>query len=114
MARIRSHTLRNINDFTIQLGITRRHSYSYYGEMVKVRRVIPHPQYNELVIHDNDIALFQVCALSPSQHHRHIPIHSHQHVVCLLVHMTCSKFHKTRSSVTLSWCVRPWCVLTRP
>lgn len=55
-----SHTLRNINDFTIQLGITRRHSYSYYGEMVKVRRAIPHPQYNECVPHDNDIALFQV------------------------------------------------------
>lgn len=55
-----SHTLRNINDWTIQLGITRRHSHSYYGEKVKISRVIPHPQYNSEIIHDNDIALFQV------------------------------------------------------
>lgn len=55
-----SHTLRNINDWTIQLGITRRHSHSYYGENMKVRQVIPHPQYNSEIIHDNDIALFQV------------------------------------------------------
>lgn len=55
-----SHTLRNINDWTIQLGITRRHSHSYYGEKVKIRRVIPHPQYNSEITHDNDIALFQV------------------------------------------------------
>lgn len=57
-----SHTLRDIKDFTVQVGITRRHSYAYYGQMVKVQRVIPHPQYNAEIIHDNDIALFQVRA----------------------------------------------------
>lgn len=55
-----SHTLRNLNDWTIQLGMTRRHSHAHYGQKIKVKRVIPHPQYNELVPHDNDIALFQV------------------------------------------------------
>lgn len=55
-----SHTLRNINDWTIQLGITRRQSHSYYGEKVKIQRVVPHPAYNSEVAHDNDIALFQV------------------------------------------------------
>lgn len=59
-----SHTLRNINDWTIQLGITRRHSHTYYGQSVKVKKVIPHPQYNFNIAHDNDIALFQViCGL---------------------------------------------------
>jgi Trypsin len=55
-----SHTLRNLNDWTIQLGMTRRHSYDHYSQKIKVKKVIPHPQYNELVAHDNDIALFQV------------------------------------------------------
>lgn len=44
--------------------MTRRHSHTYYGQKVKVRRVIPHPLYNSFVAHDNDIALFQVKALS--------------------------------------------------
>ncbi|KAJ6642683.1 Enteropeptidase, partial [Pseudolycoriella hygida] len=70
-----SHTLRNINDWTIQLGITRRHSHSYYGENMKVRKVIPHPQYNSEVIHDNDIALFQL--------ESRVAFHEHLLPVCL-------------------------------
>ncbi|RVE39783.1 hypothetical protein evm_015567, partial [Chilo suppressalis] len=31
----------------------------YYGQKVKVRRVMPHPQYSIGVAHDNDFALFQ-------------------------------------------------------
>lgn len=49
-----------MNGWTIQLGITRRRSHAYYGQKVKVRRVVPHPLYNVGVAHDNDIALFQV------------------------------------------------------
>lgn len=52
--------MRNLNDWTIQLGMTRRHSHAHYGQKIKVRKVIPHPQYNDVVAHDNDIALFQV------------------------------------------------------
>lgn len=59
---IGNHTLINLNDWTIQLGMTRRHSHAHYGQKIKVKRVIPHPQYNDLVAHDNDIALFQVKA----------------------------------------------------
>lgn len=55
-----SHTLRDVKDWTIQLGITRRHTHSYYGQEVGVRMAIPHPQYDAYVAHDNDIALFQV------------------------------------------------------
>lgn len=53
-----STTHRNLNEWTIQLGMTRRHSHTYYGQKVKVSRVIPHPQYS--ANHDNDIAMFQV------------------------------------------------------
>lgn len=60
--RIHSKSLHNINSWTIQLGITRRNSHTYYGQKVKVQRVLPHPQYNLDVMHDNDIALFQVCS----------------------------------------------------
>lgn len=70
-----SHTLRNINDWTIQLGITRRHSHTYYGQKVKVRNVIPHPQYNSNVAHDNDIALFQLAT--------RVAFHEHLLPVCL-------------------------------
>lgn len=56
-----SISLHHINSWTIQLGITRRHSHTYYGQKVKVQRVIPHPHYNLEITHDNDIALFQVC-----------------------------------------------------
>lgn len=55
-----SKSLHSINNWTIQLGITRRNSHTYYGQKVKVQRVLPHPQYNLDVMHDNDIALFQV------------------------------------------------------
>ncbi|XP_072938514.1 atrial natriuretic peptide-converting enzyme [Epargyreus clarus] len=58
-----SHCVGNhsdVNGWTIQLGITRRRSHAYYGQKVKVRRVVPHPQYNIGVAHDNDIALFQL------------------------------------------------------
>lgn len=58
-----SHTLRNLNDWTVQLGMTRRHSHAHYGQKIKVKKVIPHPQYNDIVAHDNDIALFQVMML---------------------------------------------------
>ena len=59
-APLNSTTHRNLNDWTIQLGITRRHSHTYYGQKVKVRRVIPHPHYSYSASHDNDIALIQV------------------------------------------------------
>ncbi|KAL0850703.1 hypothetical protein ABMA28_006648 [Loxostege sticticalis] len=58
-----SHCVGNhsdVNGWTIQLGITRRRSHAYYGQKVKVRRVVPHPLYNIGVAHDNDIALFQL------------------------------------------------------
>ncbi|XP_065222047.1 uncharacterized protein LOC135846721 [Planococcus citri] len=47
-------------DWTIQLGMTRRSSHSYFGQKLKIKRVIPHPEYNVGVPHDNDIALFQL------------------------------------------------------
>lgn len=46
--------------WTVQLGMTRRHAHSYFGQKVKVRRVVPHPMHNKGVTHDNDVALFQV------------------------------------------------------
>jgi len=50
----------DLEDWTIQLGVTRRNSFTYSGQKVKVKAVIPHPQYNMAIAHDNDIALFQV------------------------------------------------------
>ncbi|KOB65134.1 putative transmembrane protease, serine, partial [Operophtera brumata] len=44
-----SHCVGNhsdVNGWTIQLGITRRRAHAYYGQKVKVRRVVPHPLYN--------------------------------------------------------------------
>lgn len=55
-----SLSLNKIDDWTIQLGITRRNSHTYYGQKVKVQRLIPHPLYNVDIMHDNDIALIQV------------------------------------------------------
>lgn len=72
---IGNHTTRSISDWTIQLGITRRHSHSYYGQKVKVKTVIPHPQYNLLIPHDNDIALFQLAT--------RVAFHEHLLPVCL-------------------------------
>lgn len=50
----------NTSGWTIQLGISRRHAHSYFGQKAKVKRVVPHPLYNVGVAHDNDVALFQV------------------------------------------------------
>jgi Trypsin len=58
--QIYSHTLQNLKEWTIQLGTTRRHSHAHYRQKIKVKKVIPHPQYSQYVAHDNDIALFQV------------------------------------------------------
>ncbi|XP_011639494.1 atrial natriuretic peptide-converting enzyme-like, partial [Pogonomyrmex barbatus] len=62
-----SHCVGNhseISGWTIQLGITRRLSHTYLGQKLKVKRVIPHPNYNLGVAHDNDVALFQVNTFS--------------------------------------------------
>ncbi|KAL1398008.1 hypothetical protein pipiens_009294 [Culex pipiens pipiens] len=72
---IGNHTMRNVNDWTIQLGITRRHSHTYYGQRVKVKTVIPHPLYNLYIPHDNDIALFQLAT--------RVAFHEHLLPVCL-------------------------------
>uniref|UniRef100_A0A182LTZ4 Scavenger receptor class A n=1 Tax=Anopheles culicifacies TaxID=139723 RepID=A0A182LTZ4_9DIPT len=72
---IGNHTMRNVNDWTIQLGITRRHSHTYYGQKVKVKTVIPHPMYNLHIPHDNDIALFQLAT--------RVAFHEHLLPVCL-------------------------------
>uniref|UniRef100_A0A182Q4B6 Scavenger receptor class A n=1 Tax=Anopheles farauti TaxID=69004 RepID=A0A182Q4B6_9DIPT len=72
---IGNHTMRNVNDWTIQLGITRRHSHTYYGQKVKVKTVIPHPMYNLQIPHDNDIALFQLAT--------RVAFHEHLLPVCL-------------------------------
>ncbi|GBP82719.1 Transmembrane protease serine 2 [Eumeta japonica] len=69
----RSHS--DVSGWTIQLGITRRRSHAYYGQKVKVRRVVPHPLYNVGVAHDNDIALFQLSA--------RVRYHEHLSPVCL-------------------------------
>ncbi|KAH8277575.1 hypothetical protein KR018_001456 [Drosophila ironensis] len=55
-----NYTVIDLEDWTIQLGVTRRNSFTYTGQKVKVKAVIPHPQYNMAIAHDNDIALFQV------------------------------------------------------
>lgn len=73
-----SHCVGNHSDvsgWTIQLGITRRHSHAYYGQKMKVKRVIPHPMYNLGVAHDNDVALFQLSS--------RVTFHEHLLPVCL-------------------------------
>ncbi|XP_022915652.1 atrial natriuretic peptide-converting enzyme-like isoform X2 [Onthophagus taurus] len=68
-----SHCVGNHSDvsgWTIQLGITRRHAHSYYGQKMKVRKVVPHPNYNNGISHDNDVALFQLA--SPVTFHEHL------------------------------------------
>lgn len=55
-----SFTQGDLSGWTIQLGITRRHAHSYFGQRMKVKRVVPHPMYNQGIAHDNDVALFQV------------------------------------------------------
>ncbi|CAG9855495.1 unnamed protein product [Phyllotreta striolata] len=73
-----SHCVGNhsdVNGWTIQLGITRRHAHSFYGQKVKVKRVVPHPLYNVGVAHDNDVALFQLS--------NRVTFHEHLSPVCL-------------------------------
>ncbi|KAK0171613.1 hypothetical protein PV328_005044 [Microctonus aethiopoides] len=65
----------NLSDWTIQLGITRRHAHTYLGEKMKVKRVVPHPNYNLGVAHDNDVALFQL--------RNRVNFHDHLRPVCL-------------------------------
>ncbi|KAK9306878.1 hypothetical protein QLX08_002524 [Tetragonisca angustula] len=73
-----SHCVGNYSDvtgWTIQLGITRRHSHTYLGQKLKVKRVMPHPEYNVGVAHDNDVALFQL--------EKRVQFHEHLRPVCL-------------------------------
>ncbi|KAJ8943427.1 hypothetical protein NQ318_020678 [Aromia moschata] len=73
-----SHCVGNhsdVSDWTIQLGITRRHAHSFYGQKMKVKRVVPHPMYNLGVAHDNDVALFQLST--------RVTFHEHLLPVCL-------------------------------
>ncbi|XP_065369118.1 uncharacterized protein Corin [Calliphora vicina] len=72
---IGNHTLIDLEDWTIQLGVTRRNSYTYSSQEVKVKAVIPHPLYNIAIIHDNDIALIQLV--------KHVVFHEHLLPVCL-------------------------------
>ncbi|XP_011702665.1 PREDICTED: atrial natriuretic peptide-converting enzyme isoform X2 [Wasmannia auropunctata] len=73
-----SHCVGNHSDvsgWTIQLGITRRLSHTYLGQKLKVKRVIPHPYYNVVAAHDNDVALFQL--------EKRVQYHEHLRPVCL-------------------------------
>ncbi|KAL1492648.1 hypothetical protein ABEB36_010876 [Hypothenemus hampei] len=73
-----SHCVGNHSDvsgWTIQLGITRRHAHSFYGQKMKVKRVVPHPMYNVGFVHDNDVALFQLS--------NRVTFHEHLLPVCL-------------------------------
>ncbi|PSN50388.1 hypothetical protein C0J52_17035, partial [Blattella germanica] len=65
----------NIEVTCSNYGITRRHSHSYYGQKMKVKRVVPHPMYNMGVAHDNDVALFQLKS--------RVTFHEHLLPVCL-------------------------------
>ncbi|KAG8322782.1 hypothetical protein J6590_015773 [Homalodisca vitripennis] len=65
----------DLSGWTIQLGITRRDAHSYFGQKMKVKRVIPHPMYNQGVAHDNDVALFQLSS--------RVTFHEHLLPVCL-------------------------------
>ncbi|XP_001361394.4 uncharacterized protein Corin [Drosophila pseudoobscura] len=70
-----NYTVIDLEDWTIQLGVTRRNSFTYTGQKVKVKAVIPHPQYNMAIAHDNDIALFQLAT--------RVSFHEHLLPVCL-------------------------------
>lgn len=53
--------LDDLSEWTVQLGMTRRHSHSFFGRKVKVEKIIRHELYNiGPVQHDHDIALFKV------------------------------------------------------
>ncbi|CAK9832349.1 Atrial natriuretic peptide-converting enzyme [Anthophora retusa] len=73
-----SHCVGNYTDvtgWTIQLGITRRHSHTYLGQKLRVKKVVPHPNYNMGVSQDNDVALFQL--------EKRVQFHEHIRPVCL-------------------------------
>ncbi|XP_017078124.1 uncharacterized protein LOC108112590 [Drosophila eugracilis] len=70
-----NYSVIDMEDWTIQLGVTRRNSFTYSGQKVKVKAVIPHPQYNMAIAHDNDIALFQLAT--------RVAFHEHLLPVCL-------------------------------
>ncbi|XP_046818852.1 uncharacterized protein LOC124424171 isoform X3 [Vespa crabro] len=73
-----SHCVGNLSDvsgWTIQLGITRRHSHTYLGQKLKIKRVIRHPDYSLGVVHDNDVALCQL--------EKRVQFHEHLRPVCL-------------------------------
>ncbi|KAH8316597.1 hypothetical protein KR067_011413 [Drosophila pandora] len=70
-----NYTVIDLEDWTIQLGVTRRNSFTYTGQKVKVKAVIPHPLYNMAIAHDNDIALFQLAT--------RVSFHEHLLPVCL-------------------------------
>ncbi|XP_017789542.1 PREDICTED: atrial natriuretic peptide-converting enzyme-like [Habropoda laboriosa] len=73
-----SHCVGNYTDvtgWTIQLGITRRHTHAYLGQRLKVKKVVPHPDYNMRVAQDNDVALFQL--------EKRVQFHEHVRPVCL-------------------------------
>ncbi|KAK2578908.1 hypothetical protein KPH14_011122 [Odynerus spinipes] len=73
-----SHCVGNHSDvsgWTIQLGITRRHSHTYLGQKLKIKRVIPHPDYSLGIAHDNDVALCQL--------EKRVQFHEHLRPVCL-------------------------------
>ncbi|CAB3366977.1 Hypothetical predicted protein [Cloeon dipterum] len=73
-----SHCVGNQSDpsgWTIQLGVTRRHSHSVFSQKVRVRRVVPHPYHNKGTTHDNDVALFQLS--------NRVTFHEHLLPVCL-------------------------------
>jgi len=60
-AFFRRKILGDLSEWTIQLGMTRRHSHSFFGRKVKVEKIIRHEMYNNgPVQHDHDIALFKV------------------------------------------------------
>ncbi|XP_034183521.1 uncharacterized protein LOC117605855 [Osmia lignaria lignaria] len=65
----------DVSGWTIQLGITRRHSHTYLGQKLKVKTVVPHPNYNLGVAQDNDVALFQL--------EKRVQFHEHLRPVCL-------------------------------
>ncbi|VVC44556.1 SRCR domain,Low-density lipoprotein (LDL) receptor class A repeat,Peptidase S1A, chymotrypsin [Cinara cedri] len=54
--------LDDLTEWTIQLGMTRRHSHSFFGSKMKVAKIIRHEKYNNggPVQHDNDVALFKL------------------------------------------------------
>ncbi|XP_046818808.1 uncharacterized protein LOC124424171 isoform X1 [Vespa crabro] len=69
------YSLSDVSGWTIQLGITRRHSHTYLGQKLKIKRVIRHPDYSLGVVHDNDVALCQL--------EKRVQFHEHLRPVCL-------------------------------